>query len=103
VIAFRQQHNYPGAHGRSDIYVICRLEPLTLEINACNNEIKKCEWLDLDFVCDYDENKLTQRVAKLLRYGKKNGFNKIDINPTHMHSLFAGRKYNLFHREVQLD
>jgi len=45
VIAFRQQHNYPSAHGRSDLYVVCRLEPLSYEINGCTTEVKMCKWM----------------------------------------------------------
>ena len=54
-------------------------------------------------MADYTENQLTRRVAKLIKYGKTNGFDKIDIFPHQMSSPFAGRYYNLFHREIELD
>jgi hypothetical protein len=52
---------------------------------------------------DYTENQLTKRISKLIKYGKENGFDKIDICPYKMNSPFAGRFYNLFHRDVKLD
>ena len=51
-------------------------------------------------MADYTENQLTRRVAKLIKYGKTNGFDKIDINQYKMMSPFAGRHYNLFHRKI---
>jgi ADP-ribose pyrophosphatase YjhB (NUDIX family) len=100
VLAFRQQHNYPSAHGRSDIYVICRLEPLTFDINACKDEIKMCQWINLDELCSYKENNLTKSLAKLIKYGVENGFENIDIKSHYMKSPFAGRFYNLFYRPI---
>lgn len=100
IVAFRQQHDYPRAFGRSDLYVICRLEPLTYEINKCQDEIKECEWIDLDFLCEYSENNLTRVVSKLVRYGKEKGFENIDITPKELSSPFKGRFYNLFSKEI---
>ena len=100
MLAFRQQHNYPSAHGRSDLYVICRLEPITFEINKCRDEIKACEWIDLDFLCNYSENNITKTVSKLIKYGKEKGFENIDITPREMSSPFKGRFYNLFFRQM---
>jgi 8-oxo-dGTP pyrophosphatase MutT (NUDIX family) len=101
VIGFRQQHNYPTAHGRSDLYVICRLEPRSFEINADKEEIKSCQWIDLDYLLNYSENNLTRTMARLINYGKLNGFDKIDIKPKEMSSPFRGRFYNLFFRQIE--
>ena len=59
--------------------------------------------ISLDTMADYTENQLTRRVAKLIKYGKINGFDKIDICPHKMMSPFAGRHYNLFHSNIKLD
>lgn len=98
VLGFRQQHNYPGGHGRSDLYIICRLEPLTYEINFCKDEIKACEWIDLNEMCNYTQSKLTQLTAEAIRYGKENGFDKVDIKPQEMKSVFPGRTYKYYYR-----
>lgn len=103
VLAFRQQHNYPSAHGRSDLYVVCRLEPITFEINACKDEIKMCKWINLDELANYKENNLTKVLANLIKHGVKNGFEHVDINSHYMKSPFAGRFYNLFHRPISSD
>jgi 8-oxo-dGTP pyrophosphatase MutT (NUDIX family) len=98
VIGFRQQHNYPTAHGRSDLYIVTRLEPLSFDINKCNDEIKDCQWIDLDHMCTLTGNNLTTLISKLIRHGKENGFDSIDIKPNYMESIFPGRFYNFFHR-----
>lgn len=103
VIAFRQQHNYPRAHGRSDLYIICRLEPLSYELNPCQSEIKSCGWLDLDYLCSYDQSLMTQRIARLIRYGSTHGFDKIDLALHDMQSVVPGRTFNFYHRDVELD
>lgn len=100
VLAFRQQHHYPSAFGRSDLYVVCRLKPLTYEINACKDEIKMCEWIDIDYLVDYEGNNLSRLLARLVKHGQKAGFDSIDICPRHMASPFKGRFYNLFFRQV---
>lgn len=100
VIAFRQQHNYPTAHGRSDLYIICRLEPLSFEIDHCKDEVKACEWIDLDFLSKYSENNITKTVSKIIKYGKDKGFENIDIAPKEMSSPFVGKFYNLFFRQI---
>ena len=73
---------------------------MTFDINACNDEIKDCKWLDIN---KQFNNNLTKKVAKLLKYGKKNGYDKIDIVSKQMQSPFAGRTYNFFHSKVNLD
>lgn len=100
VLAFRQQHNYPTAFGRSDLYVICRLKPLSYEINACKDEIKKCEWIDVDYLIEQNENNLSNLLARLVKHGKAAGFDSIDIQPRKMSSVFKGKFYNLFFRQV---
>ncbi|CAF4348984.1 unnamed protein product, partial [Rotaria sordida] len=43
IIGFRQIHRYPGGHGRSDIYFICRLSTLTDTIDFDRNEVLDCK------------------------------------------------------------
>jgi len=46
VMGFRHWHGY--RYGKSDIYFICRLEPLTEEIQIQEAEIEECMWMDLE-------------------------------------------------------
>jgi 8-oxo-dGTP diphosphatase len=48
---FRHWHGY--RHGKSDIYFVCRLEPLSFEISRQEDEIAECLWMPLE---DYLEN-----------------------------------------------
>lgn len=46
VMGFRHWHGY--RFGKSDIYFICRLTPLTTEIRVQENEIEEALWMPLD-------------------------------------------------------
>jgi 8-oxo-dGTP pyrophosphatase MutT (NUDIX family) len=43
---FRHWHGY--RHGKSDIYFVCRLSPLTHEITMQEEEIAECLWMPVD-------------------------------------------------------
>ena len=48
LVCFRHQH---GFHfGNSDLYMICAMRPLTLEIKKCNVEISDACWMDVSIV-----------------------------------------------------
>ena len=102
ILAFRQQHNQPGAFGRSDIYVICRLKPLSFDIKPCSSEIRKCEWMDLDRLRNEVSSTapLTLRLVDLVRFGLDSGFDNIDICGEEMLSIYKGLKYKLHHRPL---
>lgn len=46
LVGFRHWHGY--RFGRSDIYFICRLKPLTYDIRIQESEIDDCQWMPLD-------------------------------------------------------
>ena len=46
VVCLRNQHGY--RHGKSDIYFVCRLSPLSSEISPQPEEIEECVWLPLE-------------------------------------------------------
>ncbi len=43
LVCFRHQHAY--RHGKSDIYFVCRLEPLNSRISKQDDEIAECVWM----------------------------------------------------------
>ena len=62
---FRNQHGY--RYDKSDIYFVCRLEPLSHEITKQDEEIEDCIWMPLDEYYDAESvsffNKLVVRAA----------------------------------------
>jgi mutator protein MutT len=46
LVCFRHQHGY--RHGKSDIYFVCRLEPLSKDIVMQDEEIAECIWMPVD-------------------------------------------------------
>ena len=101
VIAMRQQHRHPGAFGRSDLYVICRLRPLTFDILPCDHEIAQCRWMAVeDLRQKLKISSLTYRMASLIVYGLEHGFDEIDLSMEQLESLYKGLYYQLYHRSL---
>ncbi|MBM3932848.1 MAG: NUDIX domain-containing protein [SAR202 cluster bacterium] len=46
LVSLRNQHGY--RYGKSDIYFVCRLEPLSNEICKQEDEIEECRWMSVD-------------------------------------------------------
>jgi len=71
VICFRQQTNFH--FGLTDMYFVCRLKPLTFDINKDDGEIDDCKWLDFDeFMRIQAKFPLLQEVSEII---KDNVFN----------------------------
>ncbi|CAH2300891.1 nucleoside diphosphate-linked moiety X motif 6 isoform X1 [Pelobates cultripes] len=101
LLSIRQQHNHPGAFGKSDMYIICRLKPLSYEISFCPQECLKCEWMDLkELAYCSNTTPITSRIAKLLLYGHKEGFHKIDLTIRTFPAIYSGLFYSLYHKEL---
>ncbi|XP_056134128.1 nucleoside diphosphate-linked moiety X motif 6 [Lampris incognitus] len=101
LLSIRQQHNHPGAFGMSDMYIICRLSPLTYDIHFCTQECLRCEWLDLAELAETNETTpITTRVARLLRHGLEQGFDKIDLSMEELPAVYSGMFYQLYHRRL---
>lgn len=103
VLAFRQLHNMP-AFGNSDLYFICRMKPLTFDIDYCRDECSDCRWLPLsDLATDPDSTHLSRRVAELALKGLAEGWASVDIALDHLLLEVApGRtiRYQLWHRSL---
>ncbi|KAG8134640.1 hypothetical protein E2320_007738 [Naja naja] len=101
ILSIRQQHGQPGAFGKSDMYIICRLEPSSFHINFCQQECLRCEWMDLTELSKTKETTpITSNIAKLLLYGYREGFDQIDISMRELPAMYTGLFYKLYHREL---
>lgn len=104
LLSIRQQHNHPGAFGMSDMYIICRLRPLTYDINFCTQECLRCEWLELAELARTDHTTpITSRVARLLLRGLERGFHHIDLAMEELPAVYSGMFYQLYHRDFPAD
>ncbi|XP_063046340.1 nucleoside diphosphate-linked moiety X motif 6 [Engraulis encrasicolus] len=101
LLSIRQQHNHPGAFGMSDMYIICRLSPVTYDINFCTQECLRCEWLDLTELAQTSETTpITSRLAKLLLLGLQHGFHNVDLTMEELPAVYSGLFYQLYHRRL---
>ena len=101
LLSIRQQHDLPGAFGMSDMYIICRLSPLTYDINFCTQECLRCEWLQLAELAKTEHTTpITARVAQLLLHGLESGFHNIDLSMEVIPAVYSGKFYQLYHRQL---
>lgn len=101
LLSVRQQHDHPGAFGMSDMYIICRLSPLTYDIHFCTQECLRCEWLDLaELAVTSETTPITSRVAGLLLRGLERGFHEIDLPMEELPAVYSGKFYQLYHRRL---
>ena len=100
VMMFRQQHQMKNAFDKSDIYIICRMSPLSYGISHCEDEIARCEWMKLSTLITHtDTGPITRLAARLAVYGMKNGFQNVDLEPNRMRSWVDPNKtVCLYHR-----
>ncbi|GFR65117.1 nucleoside diphosphate-linked moiety X motif 6-like [Elysia marginata] len=101
ILAFRQQHDHPGAFGRSDIYILCRLKPLTFDLNPCVEEISACQWMKVEELKrEVHASSITHRMAEIISFGLREGWDKVDICPTKMESIYKGKMFHMFNRPL---
>ncbi|XP_029021742.1 nucleoside diphosphate-linked moiety X motif 6 [Betta splendens] len=101
LLSIRQQHQHPNAFGMSDMYIICRLSPLTYDIHFCTQECVRCEWLDLaELAQTHSTTPITSRVARLLLRGLESGFGHIDLGMEELPAVYSGTVYQLYYRQL---
>ena len=89
-----------NAFDKSDVYVVCRMEPLSFGISHCEDEIAQCQWMELSTLLAHtDTTPLTKLAARLAKHGLKNGFESVDIVANSMRSwVNPSQTFSLFHR-----
>jgi len=64
LLCFRQHNNM--RFGLSDLYFVCRLRPLNLDIKIQQEEIDECKWMPMEEFCNLNQLKgLYQRIIEL--------------------------------------
>jgi 8-oxo-dGTP pyrophosphatase MutT (NUDIX family) len=62
LVCFRHWHGY--RYGKSDIYFVCRLHPLSQEITMQESEIEDCRWLPVDdFLGSADVSRFNKSIV----------------------------------------
>lgn len=87
---------------KSDIYVVCRMKPLTYDIIICDDEIMACEWMHLSDIINHpDTTPLTKLAAKIALNGMKYGFEHFDISASELRSWIDPTKtFLIYHRPL---
>lgn len=66
---FRHWHGY--RHGKSDIYFVCRLKPLSQDISMQAEEIAECLWMPVNtFLNDVDVSPFNKRIVRAAIEGR---------------------------------
>lgn len=62
LVCFRHWHGY--RHGKSDIYFVCRLKPLSFEIERDETEISECFWMPVEeYLAHPDVHAFNRRIV----------------------------------------
>ena len=68
IVCLRHRHGF--RFGTSDLYIVCRLKPLSKEITSDPHEIENCKWMPLtnyfssDYVADFNK-KIVQKYIRI--------------------------------------
>ncbi len=63
LVCFRHWHGYRD--GKSDIYFVCRLHPLSTEITCQSEELDECRWMPVDeYLAHEDASVFNKRVVR---------------------------------------
>uniref|UniRef100_A0A8C6RLQ9 Nucleoside diphosphate-linked moiety X motif 6 n=1 Tax=Nannospalax galili TaxID=1026970 RepID=A0A8C6RLQ9_NANGA len=74
---------------------------LFLHHNFCQQECLGCEWIELSHLVRTENmTPITSRVARLLLYGYREGFDKIDLTMEERLTVYTGLFYKLYHKEL---
>lgn len=79
------------------------MTPLTYDIQPCQDEVLKCQWMKAEeLATTHEATPLSHRVAQLLMEARKTGFHRFDISMQEIEWNFpdytATRSYKLFMR-----
>lgn len=88
LMCFRHWHGY--RYGKSDIYFICRLDPLSIEILLDETEIEECMWMPVDTYLNLETVGLFNK--RVVSYALQEG----GLIP----SWFDGYEYDQVTREI---
>ncbi|KAN0009328.1 hypothetical protein ACTFIU_006608 [Dictyostelium citrinum] len=101
ILGFRQLHNY--AFNRGDIYFVCALKPLTLEINSDPSEIAQCKWAPVKEFTEIETPFPLQKSVSRLAYDYCfNGYKGMKASAV-ANSLRAGNSFVYHSSETDFD
>jgi 8-oxo-dGTP diphosphatase len=70
LVCFRHWHGYRD--GKSDIYFVCRLDPLSMDLQCQREELEECRWMPVDEYLDHGEvSVFNKRVVRAALSGEK--------------------------------
>ena len=76
LICFRHWHGY--RHGKSDIYFICRLRPLSAEISIQEEEITEARWMPVgDYLADENASDFNKEIVRAAT--SSSGLKRVEI------------------------
>ena len=100
ILSLRQQHDV--FYGQSDFYFICRLNPLTFDVDPCPDEIERCEWMSInDLLIMKDSTPFVKMICRLFLIGEETGFHNVDMQGQEIESWVTKNKMMwIYHRPM---
>lgn len=88
LVCFRHWHGY--RFGKSDIYFVCRLSPLSLDISMQEEEIEACLWMPVD------EYLTAENVSPFNKHLVRAALESPGVVPTTIEGYSDSEKYEIF-------
>lgn len=93
ILALRHHHKFQ--FGCSDIYIVCHLKPLNLQIKQCEHEIFDCKWMKIDEFKKHEEvSKLNRLFIEAYENSQRN---KVAIGHSEVFSPFTKQNQTVYH------
>lgn len=96
LLLMRHVHNF--AFDCSDLYFICLLRPLTLDITYCQHEIHECIWVPIEEIRNELINLNRAAIDKYLQYCQHPVAIKKEILKTNLSQMPEYSVYSNFHK-----
>lgn len=99
VLAFRQSHKI--FFGKSDLFFVCMLKPLSLDIQAQESEIEAAQWMPWDeytnqpFVQTHELLKYIVQICAVKTDKDYSGFTPVPVSAPDQHSFLYLNKHGL--------
>ncbi len=88
LVCFRHWHGY--RYGKSDIYFVCRLTPLSHELSRQEEEIEECRWMPVhDYLNSEHVSTFNKKIVKA-------ALNSLGVVPTTIEGYSDPEKHEIF-------
>eukprot|EP00127_Corallochytrium_limacisporum_P000710 Clim_evm6s24 gene=Clim_evmTU6s24 len=95
------RHAHGAAFGRSDLYVVTHLAPLTKTLDLCNHEIAEGKWMKVDDFIDASVHPMNNFIGRIVRERLDKGLTKSNIQEATQISPYTKKDFMFYYAETE--